>query len=76
MRPEVRALFPACVEGEELTSPSDAEPLHPDEEAHVARAVDKRRLEFALGRTCARRALARLGVSAPRLASNADRSVA
>jgi 4'-phosphopantetheinyl transferase EntD len=76
MRPEVRALFPACVEGEELTSPHDAEPLHADEEAHVARAVDKRRLEFALGRTCARRALSRLGVNAPVLASNPDRSVA
>jgi 4'-phosphopantetheinyl transferase EntD len=76
MRAEVRALFPGCVEGEELCSPEGAEPLHPDEEAHVARAVDKRRLEFALGRTCARRALARLGVSAPVLLANADRSVA
>jgi 4'-phosphopantetheinyl transferase EntD len=76
MRAEVRALFPACVEGEELTSPESAEPLHPDEAAHIAHAVDKRRLEFALGRTCARRALSRLGVTAPVLASNSDRSVA
>lgn len=76
MRPEVRALFPSYVEGEELSSADQAEPLHPDEETHVARAVDKRRVEFALGRTCARRVLARLGISAPVLAAQSDRSVA
>ncbi len=36
--------------------------LLPAEEAAVARALDTRRREFAQGRTCARRALARLGV--------------
>jgi len=36
-------------------------PLLPEEEPLVARAVDKRRREFTAGRTCARRALARLG---------------
>ncbi len=36
--------------------------LYPDEEAHVARAVDKRRREFATVRRCARDALGRLGV--------------
>lgn len=35
--------------------------LFPEEEALVARAVPKRRLEFAKGRECARRALAELG---------------
>ncbi|GLW10993.1 putative 4'-phosphopantetheinyl transferase [Microtetraspora sp. NBRC 13810] len=36
--------------------------LLPEEEAHVARAVDKRRREFTTGRYCARQALARLGL--------------
>ncbi len=35
--------------------------LLPEEEVLLERAVEKRRLEFAMGRTCARRALARLG---------------
>jgi len=35
--------------------------LFPEEAAFVANAVDKRRLEFATGRNCARRALAKLG---------------
>ena len=38
-------------------------PLFPEEEAVVARAVEKRRREFASGRACARVALARLGVA-------------
>ncbi|MFG2501894.1 4'-phosphopantetheinyl transferase [Streptomyces sp. NPDC048441] len=36
--------------------------LHPEEEAVVARAVDKRRHEFAAVRACARRAMRKLGV--------------
>lgn len=40
-----------------------ASELFPEEEAQVARAVEKRRLEFADGRTCARRALAQIGVA-------------
>jgi 4'-phosphopantetheinyl transferase EntD len=36
--------------------------LFPEEEAVVARAVDKRRREFASARACARAGLARLGV--------------
>lgn len=36
-------------------------PLLPEEEPLVARAVEKRRREFAAGRSCARRALAQLG---------------
>ncbi len=38
--------------------------LLPAEQAMVARAVEKRRAEFATGRACAREALARLGVAA------------
>ncbi|MEV6504561.1 4'-phosphopantetheinyl transferase superfamily protein [Streptomyces sp. NPDC051642] len=37
-------------------------PLYPEEEARVARAVPKRRREFAAVRACARRAMEKLGV--------------
>ncbi|MGW0085709.1 4'-phosphopantetheinyl transferase family protein [Streptomyces sp. NPDC003393] len=37
-------------------------PLYPEEEAVMARAVDKRRREFAAVRRCARRAMEKLGV--------------
>ena len=37
-------------------------PLYPEEEALVARAVDKRRREFTVVRACARRAMDKLGV--------------
>jgi 4'-phosphopantetheinyl transferase EntD len=36
--------------------------LHPDEEALIARAAPARQREFAVGRACAREALARLGI--------------
>jgi 4'-phosphopantetheinyl transferase EntD len=79
MRVELRqlfsALFPASVRGAELSEQALAEPLFPEEEAAIARAVDKRRVEFALGRTCARRALAELGVSPVALPQRDDRSV-
>ncbi|MEU9701202.1 4'-phosphopantetheinyl transferase superfamily protein [Streptomyces sp. NPDC047981] len=37
-------------------------PLHPEEEQHIALAVDVRRREFTTTRACARKALAGLGV--------------
>jgi 4'-phosphopantetheinyl transferase EntD len=43
--------------GDEL----DHAPLYPEEAEAVARAVDKRRAEYAAGRACARAALASLG---------------
>ncbi|WP_440581405.1 4'-phosphopantetheinyl transferase family protein [Streptomyces sp. PT19] len=39
-------------------------PLHPEEEPLVARAVAKRRREFTVVRSCARRAMEKLGVPA------------
>jgi 4'-phosphopantetheinyl transferase EntD len=48
----------AAVEADDTTAP---DPLFPGEAALVANAVEKRRRELALGRSCARRALARLG---------------
>lgn len=86
MRDELKALFPEHVHGVEVLlargtagfdqlALHDAEPLFPEELASIARAVDKRKHEFALGRTCARRALAALGLPAQALLANADRSV-
>jgi len=46
--------------GAELCDEGQALALHPDEERAVAGAVEKRRREFALGRTCAHAALAQL----------------
>ncbi len=76
MRPEIRALLPVGVEGAERLQPAEAEPLFPEETVSIAKAVDKRRIEFALGRTCAREALQGLGVAPQPLLQNADRSVA
>jgi 4'-phosphopantetheinyl transferase EntD len=47
--------------------------LLPEEEALVARAVPKRKLEFAKGRECARRALASFGLRDVLLLSGKDR---
>jgi 4'-phosphopantetheinyl transferase EntD len=57
-----RALFPDGV-AFALADPALAkEPLHPDEAKLAARMSASRRQEFALGRACARRALAELGI--------------
>jgi 4'-phosphopantetheinyl transferase EntD len=69
------ALFPPAVAYAEIAVESVPEPLFAEEAAFIARAVDKRRHEFALGRTCARRALAALGIPAQPLIANQDRSV-
>jgi 4'-phosphopantetheinyl transferase EntD len=47
--------------------------LLPEEEALIARAVPKRRREFAMGRTCARTVLERLGVTGFALLSGPKR---
>lgn len=62
----IEELLPASVVTVEAYG--DEEPvkaaLYPEEEAVVARAVDKRRREFAVVRSCARRAMDKLGVPA------------
>ncbi|WP_424214990.1 4'-phosphopantetheinyl transferase family protein [Streptomyces sp. BI20] len=60
----IGALLPASVAT--AWRPDDAEqpPLHPEEEAAVARSVDSRRREFTTVRGCAREALGRLGLPA------------
>jgi 4'-phosphopantetheinyl transferase EntD len=50
---------------------ADAE-LFPEEERVIARAVEKRRLEFTTGRACARLALERLGIE-PAAIPNGER---
>ncbi|MBS0558672.1 MAG: 4'-phosphopantetheinyl transferase superfamily protein [Proteobacteria bacterium] len=56
--------------------PGDAapEPLPPEEEAALVRAVEKRRREFALGRLCARRAITALGRAPVPLPSGPSRA--
>ena len=53
-------LPPSIAWAEEFGDPPDV-PLFPEEEALISAAVEKRRREFATGRSCARRALAALG---------------
>ena len=54
-------LFPgAPLAGEEIRLSEDIPPPRPEEAAQVARAVSRRRLEYAAGRHCARQALGRL----------------
>jgi 4'-phosphopantetheinyl transferase EntD len=52
------------VVGEEARMETEAPAILPAEAARVARAVPSRRVEFAVGRTCAHRALSRLGLAA------------
>jgi 4'-phosphopantetheinyl transferase EntD len=59
-----------------VAAPSEAEPrpLYAEEAAQAARMAARRRHEFALGRSCARRALAALDVAPVALPMAADRS--
>jgi 4'-phosphopantetheinyl transferase EntD len=56
------AILPAEAAAEEAFSDPPGVALFPDEEAAIAKAVDKRRQEFTTARACARAALARLGI--------------
>ncbi|HEV2375014.1 MAG TPA: 4'-phosphopantetheinyl transferase superfamily protein [Streptosporangiaceae bacterium] len=53
--------------------PAPGDGLFPEEEAMVARAVQRRRQEFATGRRCARQALAALGFPARPLLTGPNR---
>ncbi|MFD7658018.1 4'-phosphopantetheinyl transferase [Actinosynnema sp. NPDC059797] len=57
-------LLPPPVSAFDVFGDPDGVVLFPEEEEHVAKAVDKRRREFATGRHCARTALAALGFPA------------
>ncbi|MEU2908600.1 4'-phosphopantetheinyl transferase family protein [Streptomyces massasporeus] len=59
----IEELLPTAVVTVEAYGHEDADtPLYPEEAALVARAVEKRRREFAAVRSCARRAMEKLGV--------------
>jgi 4'-phosphopantetheinyl transferase EntD len=58
----IEAILPSAVVAEEAFGDLPGVTLFPEEEAVVARAVDKRRNEFTTARGCARAALARLGL--------------
>jgi 4'-phosphopantetheinyl transferase EntD len=58
----IEAILPPEVAAEEAFEDTIDVVLFPDEEAAIAKAVDKRRREFSTARACARAALARLGL--------------
>jgi 4'-phosphopantetheinyl transferase EntD len=60
----IAELLPSQVAVVDARGPLPGEALLPEEEPLVARAVAKRRAEFTTVRTCARRALAQLGLPA------------
>ncbi|MFF9407611.1 4'-phosphopantetheinyl transferase [Streptomyces anandii] len=69
----IEELLPAAVVAvESHGDDGDEAPLYPEEQAAVARAVPKRRREFAAVRACARRAMAELGVE-PRAVPTGER---
>jgi len=68
------ALLPPGVVAVEARGAVAPEPLFAEEEAYVARAVASRRLEFARGRTCARRALAELAIEPGPVPAEPDRA--
>ena len=58
-----------------LTDPRDpVDDLMPEEQTHIARAIPKRRFEFAAGRRAARQALAELGQPSTAIPQAPDRS--
>jgi 4'-phosphopantetheinyl transferase EntD len=58
----IEAILPATAAAHEAFGDLPGVALFPEEEAVVAKAVDKRRREFTTARACARAALARLGL--------------
>lgn len=68
----IASLLPPGLSGAELRDTRQKLDLHPDEEVIIARAAEKRRRDFALGRTCARAALAPLGHGEAAIGMGAD----
>jgi 4'-phosphopantetheinyl transferase EntD len=69
----LESLFSPDVVVEASGDDAPVEPLHPLEASFVRDAVPRRRREFAMGRACARRALARLGIENRPLLPGHDR---
>jgi 4'-phosphopantetheinyl transferase EntD len=72
-RTVLASIVPAGVSVCELDGGAAVDPLFPAEAASVTRAVERRRQEFAGGRTCARRALAKLGLEPSPILSGPNR---
>jgi 4'-phosphopantetheinyl transferase EntD len=70
----IETLFPADVVTVRATAEMYDGALFPEEEAAVAKAVEKRRREFAAGRTAARAALAQLGFAPQAIRASDDRA--
>jgi 4'-phosphopantetheinyl transferase EntD len=66
-------LFPAGVVLAVAGPGDDVAPLAPEEEALVARAVERRRRDFTAGRACARAALSALGFPPAALGARPER---
>ena len=60
----IEAILPPEAHAASARQDDDSAVLFPEEAAVIARAVDRRRREFATGRACARAALASLGIPA------------
>jgi 4'-phosphopantetheinyl transferase EntD len=69
----LRRLFPDGVVAEEAKPTLVLEALFPEEKAQIARAVDKRKAEYATARVLARRALTRLGAEAMPIVNDEER---
>lgn len=59
----IQQILPAAVAATEAFSDPPHVSLFPEEKDAIARAVEKRRREFATARACARESLARLGIA-------------
>ena len=70
----LESLFPPGVATAHASGDASADALPDVERQAVQGAIEKRRREFALGRTCARRALERLGVPAVAIPVAASRA--
>ncbi|MET9221184.1 4'-phosphopantetheinyl transferase superfamily protein [Streptomyces sp. NPDC003300] len=70
----IEHLLPAAVRSRAVYGAElDGAPLFPEEAAAVAKAVAKRRAEYAAGRACARAALAGLGIAPGPIPRDPDR---
>lgn len=69
-----RALFPSDIALAEADPDIGGPPVLPEEEPAIARAVPRRRCEFAAGREAARRAMAALGLPPLPVPMGADRA--
>lgn len=69
----LRGLVPAGTATAVASTSEEPSDVFPEEQAAVSSAIEGRRREFALGRTCARRALADLGAAATPLLVGARR---